>query len=162
MEIGCFRIPCRGAEVDGVMADDLPLAQSCSIVEKSSFLFLGQADMTEPNPSPRNRRAFLRRTTKQSSRATCRKGMLGLGPDIAVRVLDLSEGGIRLLVKTPLKLGQDVEIGLLAPGGRREVLRKGKVVWVVPTAEGECCVGVQFDKHLDYSVLIDLSSLSRG
>jgi hypothetical protein len=116
--------------------------------------------MTDPNP--RNRRAFLRRTSKRSSKATCRKGTLGLGPDIAVRVLDLSEGGIRLLVKTPLKMGQDVEVGLLAPGGIREVLRKGKVVWVVPTAEGECCVGVQFEKHLDYPVLVDLSSLSRG
>jgi hypothetical protein len=115
--------------------------------------------MTQPKPS--NRRAFLRRTAKRSSKASCRKGSLGLGPDVAIRVLDLSEGGLRLLVKAPLTVGQDVEIGLLAPGGIREVLRTAKVVWSVPTASGEHCVGVQFEKHLEYAMLIDLSSISR-
>src|SRR5262249_36780010 len=115
--------------------------------------------MTESKPS--NRRAFLRRTAKRSSKASCRKGALGMGPDLAIRVLDLSQGGLRLLVKVPLAVGQTVEIGLLAPGGMREVLPEGKVVWAVPTAAGEHCVGVQFEKSLDYPMLVTLSSLSK-
>lgn len=113
--------------------------------------------MSNQPAKPRNRRLAMRREPKRSSKITFRKGVLGLGPNHALTMLDLSESGVRLLSKTEVKVGEDVEVGLLPPGGAREVVRKGRVIWVVPTAEGTFCVGVEFAKRLDYSALLDLS-----
>jgi len=68
---------------------------------------------------------------------------LGGGPDPGAAVLDVSEGGIRLLVSAPLPKGQDVEVTLEAPGGRPPVTLRAEVVWSVPTADGRCCVGAR-------------------
>jgi hypothetical protein len=109
-----------------------------------------------------NRRAFMRRSPKRSSKITCRKGALGLGPNIGVRLLDLSEAGLRMIVKKELTTKDEVEIGLMAPGGVRETICKGRVVWVVPTADGEFAVGILFEKRLPYTNVIDLSSIATG
>ena len=105
-----------------------------------------------------NRRLSKRRGVKRSSKISCRKGILGLGRDLAVRLLDLSETGVRLVIKEILRKGEEVEIGLLPIGGSREVIRKGQVAWAVATAEGECCIGVAFEKRLDYALLSSLCS----
>jgi hypothetical protein len=106
-----------------------------------------------------NRRLAPRRSPKKSSKITCRKGHLGLGPNLAVELLDLSEGGVRLVVKAVFNKGDEVEVGLMAPGGMREALRKGHVAWAVPTAQGQCCIGVCFEKYLEYALLSDLGRL---
>jgi PilZ domain len=110
----------------------------------------------QPAVAPKQRRTAPRRKPKGSTRVACRKGALGLGPNLARSILDLSEGGIRLVVKSPLKLGDEVEVSLGAPGGLGDVSRKGDVVWVVPAADGTWCIGVAFQKRLDYSCLQDL------
>jgi c-di-GMP-binding flagellar brake protein YcgR len=103
------------------------------------------------------RRLSLRRSPKRSSRVRCRKGALGLGPNLALRLLDISEGGVRLIVASPLEPQQEVEISLLPPAALREVVRKGAVVWSIPTESGEFCIGIKFEKRLDYAVVCDLS-----
>lgn len=110
----------------------------------------------------KNRRANPRRAPKGSTRVTCRRGSLGLGPDLALSLLDVSETGARLLVKEPLAIGQEVELGLLAPGCVREYLLPGVVVWAIETAAGGHCVGFQFQKRLSYSALQDLGRLPGG
>src|SRR5258708_40355889 len=97
-----------------------------------------------PAPRPVNRRSTLRRRARGSSKSICRKGTLGLGPNIALTLLDVSETGARLRVKEPLRVGQEVEVGLLAMGYVREFKLTGRVVWTVPDAEGGHCVGIQF------------------
>ena len=41
---------------------------------------------------------------------------MGLGANIAVRVLDLSDSGVRLLVRRAVKPGQEVEVTLESIG----------------------------------------------
>ena len=106
------------------------------------------------------RRLSMRRLPRRTSRVACRRGLLGLGPNVAMRLLDISECGARLLVKVQMEQQQEVELTLLPPGGAREVVRKGVVVWSVPTDDGAFCVGVCFDKRIDYSALCDLSTLA--
>ncbi len=110
-----------------------------------------------PQPGRRQRRTAPRRNPKGSTKAVCRKGGLGLGPNIARAVLDVSEGGARMLVKEALQAGDEVEISLSSLSTLHDVVRVGEVVWAVPAADGSCCVGVQFHKRLDYSLLLDLS-----
>ena len=82
---------------------------------------------------------------------------MGLGPNLAHALLDLSEGGVRLVLGALLAPGQQVEVVLSAPGITRDVKRLGEVVWCVPTVQGSHCVGIRFDKRLEYATLRDLS-----
>jgi len=107
----------------------------------------------------KNRRANPRRAPKGSTRVTCRRGALGLGPNVALALLDVSEAGARLLVKASLTRGQEIELGLLAPGCMRESTLPGRVIWSIQTADGAYCIGVQFQKRLSYPALQALSRL---
>jgi hypothetical protein len=59
-----------------------------------------------------NRRGSRRQQAKKSAAATCQKGSLGLGANLALSVLDVSETGIRLLARAALRTGQQVVITL--------------------------------------------------
>ena len=80
------------------------------------------------NASPPNSRKSPRRPPRGATKVVCRKGTLGLGPNLGVRLLDVSEGGVRLLVKTELVKGDGVEVVLVPPAGGKDVVRRGEVV----------------------------------
>jgi c-di-GMP-binding flagellar brake protein YcgR len=104
------------------------------------------------------RRRARRAPAKSSSKVTCRRGTLGLGPNRAVAVLDLSETGIRLVVRDGLPRGQEVEIGLEGLNHTRPLRLPAQVVWSVATADGRYCIGAQFERRLSYA---DLHHLAR-
>ena len=57
-----------------------------------------------------NRRKTRRLKISSHARAECRKGAYGMGPNVAVSTLDLSQNGDRLIVRvgmtsTPARLG---------------------------------------------------------
>jgi hypothetical protein len=104
----------------------------------------------------------MRRPARGGSKVTCRKGVLGLGPNLAVSLLDVSETGVRLLITEALQPRQEVEVCLLAPGHVREIKHAGQVVWAVATADGAHCVGILFDRQIPYSAVLDLGRLPNG
>jgi Tfp pilus assembly protein PilZ len=71
--------------------------------------------------------------------------------NLAVALLDVSETGVRLVLREPLERGQDVEITLLGLGHLRPVKVLGSVVWCVATDNQQHCVGVQFNHRLKYA-----------
>jgi PilZ domain-containing protein len=73
-----------------------------------------------------------------------------LGDDLALRFVDLSETGIRLLLRTELAAGQEVEVGILAQGQGKPVRRLANVVWCA-AAEGGYVVGLRFQRALGYA-----------
>lgn len=113
--------------------------------------------MSTPEPSTRNRRLIKRRAPKRSTKVTCRKGALGLGPNLALSLLDVSETGVRLVVKEDFKVRQEVEITLLGIGHQRPLQLMGEVTWCVATADGNHCVGVKFQRFLSYTDLQQLT-----
>jgi hypothetical protein len=104
-----------------------------------------------------NRRASRRAPLRGSIRVECRKGSLGLGPDLTVVPLDISETGARLILKSALPRGQEVEV-LLHNGHGRPLKRAGRIIWSFPTDDGRCCVGVRFDGHVPFA---DLQTFTR-
>jgi hypothetical protein len=117
--------------------------------------------MSEPNPpSPpeKNRRLSPRRHPKRTTKATGHKGVLGLGPNVVLSVVDLCENGARLVVKVPLEKGQEVEVNLQGQSHARPLKLPAVVVWSVPTADGNYSVGVTFRRRLSYTELQDLSA----
>ncbi len=117
--------------------------------------------MTQPpqtsKPSTREKRASRRHSPKGTTRAKVTRSALGLGPNIALDVLDLSETGVRLLLKEDLKRGQEFEV-VLESAACRPVKTVAEVIWSLATADGKFCVGARFVKLLSYR---DLQALSR-
>src|SRR5262249_43671521 len=113
--------------------------------------------MTQPQTARREKRLARRRSPKGGTKARCYKSTLGLGPDVALAVLDISETGARLLLRAPVKPGQEVEVDL-EHIAYRPVKVQAQVIWAIPTADGHYCVGTRFDRPISYA---DLRSLAR-
>lgn len=99
----------------------------------------------------RNRRVNRRHQPKHSTKAVCLRGNLGLGRNIALSVLDVSERGVRLMVREELKPGHEVEVSLEGVSVQRPVKRVATVVWCVAAEDGTYCVGVRFEKLLGFA-----------
>ena len=116
-----------------------------------------QPQSSSPPPPRPNHRASRRYPPKRSTRVRATRNSLGLGPNIALAVLDLSETGIRLLLGENLRRGQEFEV-VLESAGSRPVKVVAGVVWSVGTAEGQFCVGARFQKLIGYA---DVQALTR-
>lgn len=106
---------------------------------------------------PKNRRSSRRLPPRGKGKATCRKGALDLGVNLAVGVLDLSETGARLLLKEGLPVGQEVSITLETPASGLRLLRLANIIWSIRTADGAIAVGVRFQKHVRFAELDHLA-----
>jgi len=105
-----------------------------------------------------NRRVAPRRRVRQASKISCITGKFGLGTNVAVALLDVSETGIRLIVQSAVAVGQEVQISLEPIGARRPTGLAAIVVWCIPLADGTHCVGARFDKPLNWMLLQGLSA----
>ena len=112
--------------------------------------------MNEENRPPpvRDRRRTRRYAPKGGMQVTCRKGAPGLGANLALSVLDVSEGGTRLVLGEPLEPGQEVEVILQPAGYAKGFKASGRVVWCVEVAAGGHAAGVAFDQRLKYVALL--------
>jgi hypothetical protein len=113
--------------------------------------------MSQPASAVRNRRLNRRQVPKGSMKATCHRGPFGLGPNIAVAVLDISESGAQLVVKEPLKPGQAVEVGVVGLGRLRPIKLPAVVVWCAAGADGNHLVGTRFERALSHADLLALA-----
>jgi hypothetical protein len=112
---------------------------------------MSQASIT--TASLANRRRTRRCQANGQTRTECRKGTFGFGRNVAVNVLDLSETGARLVVRTPLDRGDEVELLLAGHGLTKPLRQLGKVVWSLPLPDDCHAIGVAFDKPLPYVTL---------
>ncbi len=108
--------------------------------------------LPENCPTKRNQRAAPRRIPKGSTKAIAYKNWLGVGSNIALAVLDVSESGIRLMLKDNMSVGQQFEVSLHGIGSKM-VKMIAEVVWSVKAADGTFIVGAKFQKPLTYSDL---------
>jgi hypothetical protein len=104
-----------------------------------------------------NRRSSQRKPPRRTVKIECRKGSLGLGANLAVGFLDLSEGGVRLLLKTALQAGGEVEVVLMGYGMKTAIKRLANVCWSVPLENGTHAVGLHFQKLVPFR---DVQTLS--
>jgi hypothetical protein len=106
-------------------------------------------DQASRPQSTESRAGSRRWAVRDSVKVECRKGSLGLGPNLASAALELGETEARLLLHAPLPKGQEVEV-LFHGVGAGPVKRLGRVLNSVSFG-GECLVGVAFDSALNYS-----------
>jgi hypothetical protein len=108
-----------------------------------------------------NRRCSRRLAASSSARIECRKGTLGLGPNLTATILDISETGVRLILKTELPAGQDVEVLLHGGGYGKPCKRLAKVKWSLRLANGTFCTGIQFERAVRYAEIQRLAKSLR-
>ena len=115
--------------------------------------------MSQTNAPASNRRSSARRKPKTTAKVTCVGGTMGIGPNLALSMLDVSETGIRLVLKKAAAVGQEVEVGLEGVGDHRPAKVAARVIWCAALADGSYCIGARFLKALPYGLLHALAYL---
>jgi hypothetical protein len=131
--------------------------EECSFTEfafsEECFILFQEELSMKPFPTPvKNRRRSARRSTRRTTKVDCH-GPMGLGPNLALKILDVSETGVRLILKREFPIGSEVEVSLEGTSNRRAIRRVAEVIWSVPTQDGNYCVGVAFRKPLQFMEL---------
>ena len=101
-----------------------------------------------PNPPKPNKRRSRRGASKTSTRLRVYRTTMGLGPNIASSLLDLSETGLRVVLKETVTIGQEVEVNLESAATGRTLKLPATVVWIVPATNGTFVVGLRLLKTL--------------
>ena len=102
--------------------------------------------------SRKNTRRSRRQTAKSGTKLRAYRNPLGLGPNIGLRTLDISETGLRLILKEELPVGHSFEVEIEGPS-----MKPFKAVailhWILKAEDGTFIAGASFDKALAYSHL---------
>ena len=113
--------------------------------------------MPDPAPKKPNKRLSRRNPARGTTRLRVYRNTMGLGPNIASTLLDLSETGLRVVLTEAATVGQQVEVNLESAASGRTIKMPAEVVWVVPGADGAFVVGLRLQKALAYSDLMALT-----
>ena len=113
------------------------------------------SESTATSPADESRRIVRRRPLKHGVDVCVRKGTLGLGPNLAVAGIEISDDGLQIRVKTELKPGDEVEVCLTPVGRSKPTPFNANVRWCQPDASDPSgrtfVVGVQFRHRLTYA-----------
>jgi len=113
--------------------------------------------MNNPN-YPNERRTNQRlRPANSAAHITCQRGELFLGPNLATVFVDACEGGVGILTRESLAVGERVSVSLEGIG-IGTVRRLGRVAWCAPADGGGFRAGVELDTPLEYAELVSLST----
>jgi PilZ domain len=110
-----------------------------------------------PQASGAERRTCPRMRARGSAWATCRRGNRDRGPDIALGLVDVSEGGVRLLLHSRVAPGEVVSISLLSRAEPVPIQRTATVRWCVEAGHGSYGAGIEFDRRLKATEVQSLS-----
>jgi Tfp pilus assembly protein PilZ len=80
-----------------------------------------------------------------------------LGRNLAVSLVNASEGGLSLVVSEALVKGEMVTMIVEALGHLRPVKLIGKIAWCRPASEGQFRIGVELEKGLSGRDLMQLT-----
>jgi PilZ domain len=121
---------------------------------------LVEQPMEKSTTNKANRRRSPRRRARAYVKVECRIGAHGFGPNLAATTLDIADTGVRMIVKQALELGGVVEFTVSGHGLLVTIKRLARVRWQLPLKDGQFCVGLEFDKRLEYRDWQSLASPS--
>jgi hypothetical protein len=98
-----------------------------------------------------NRRSSSRREPRGKPKVECRRGRLGLGRNLAEKLLDVSQTGARFVSKTELPGASEVEVVIVSMGRPKPVKVLGTVIRSEPNEDGTFNVSIRFDHYIDYA-----------
>jgi c-di-GMP-binding flagellar brake protein YcgR len=99
---------------------------------------------------PIERRQNRRYPAQASVAIEVRKGTMGLGPNLALHLLDLSVDGAGVLMKNELQEKDEVEIILSGHGVGPNIKRIARVHWVTKLESDHFVIGFSFEKQIPF------------
>lgn len=79
-----------------------------------------------------------------------RRGSLGLGSDLAVELIDVSDDGLCVLLKEPVAPGEEAEVAIGRPMGGKLTKRIVRVAWCRPGWRKGFLVEVVMSRRLSH------------
>ena len=110
-----------------------------------------QREWTSSSPIERDRRAYPRKRAKASGKY--RPIERPLLQAIIVKLVDISQGGIGMLVPEALPTGAELEIEMIPTAGPGSVVATAEVRWSAPNGKGFYRVGCRWTRPLTYADL---------
>ncbi len=101
-------------------------------------------------------RRMVRRLVKKTTVVSCQKGLMGMGPNLATRLYDISEDGLRLILRQPLSPGEEIEVNFTAAGTSKTVTVESTVVWCSKEEKEGYCVAAKFVSPLSYEAIFHI------
>jgi len=102
-----------------------------------------------PDATPwADRRLTDRHSPRPGARVALRRGAMGMGPDVAVELLDVSASGARVHVRARVQPGDRVLVALRPPSGAWEAGGPAEVCWCQAEGGGTALAGVRFQHPL--------------
>jgi hypothetical protein len=100
-----------------------------------------------------DRRVADRRRARSGSKAEVRRGLLGMSANLALKLIDVSDGGAQVRLLTPLRPGEQVEVALWLPGKVHPVRVPAVICWCMPTPTGEFRAGMRLRRRLEDNIV---------
>jgi PilZ domain len=94
------------------------------------------------------RRLVDRRPPRPGARVELRRGGLGLGTDLAAELIDVSCGGVKLVLRGAVCRGDTVQVSLAPPKRTWEYRGTAEVCWCVTGLDDRFQAGIQFRRPL--------------
>ena len=110
---------------------------------------------------PRDRRKYPRMTSGSTVRVEYRQNPLGLTTSVAVEFLNISQGGLCIVVPEEL-VSKELEISIIGASSSEPITCSARVCWSAPLDNGSFCVGLQFQKRLLLEEVLRLAKASVG
>jgi hypothetical protein len=114
--------------------------------------------MTDTLPTPAAAAGPAARAARRHLGVVVRRGTTGLGPNIAVGLLDLTEDRLKFRLTAPVPVGDDVEVELTPPGNGKTLKLRGAVLTCRPSRDGKSSVvKVRLRHRLTFREFADLA-----
>src|ERR1700730_15869878 len=102
----------------------------------------------KPNANqPRERRQYPRMTPRSTVRVEYRQSPFGQRTSLAVQFLNISQGGMCIVVPEALASKEDLEVSILGANPSKPITCVARVCWTAPLENGNFCVGLEFQKR---------------
>jgi hypothetical protein len=110
---------------------------------------------------PRDRRKYPRMTPRTTVRVEYRVSPSGLKTSLAIDLLNISQGGLCIVVPEVLP-SKELEISIIGASSSEPITCPARVCWSAPLDNGSFCVGLQFQKRLLLEEVLRLAKASVG
>jgi hypothetical protein len=114
--------------------------------------------MTDTLPAPGSPSGPRAKCPRRHLDVVCHRGTTGLGPNLAVGLVDVTEDRLKVRLTAPVPVGEDLEVELTPPGNGKAVRLRGSVVTCRPSRDGKTSVAkVQLRHRLTFREFAELT-----
>jgi PilZ domain len=142
-----WEVECLAAEADRMTAAGCPRCEG-GLAQVPQPPVAHDEFPPEEALRTRNKRLLRRRPPRSGVKAEVRRGGTGLGPDLGLGLIDLSEDGLGLRLRAAARPGEEVEVVLLRSWNGKPLKVRAEVRWCRPDPDGSFLSGVRLRRRL--------------